>query len=397
MRLLVLTLLCAGLAACRETHDLLWAADAGAPSDGRPNGDGPPTTSGPATAISSGRYHTCAIAGGALYCWGANDEGRLGLGDTERRLSPARVGTADDWQAVAAGERSTVALKRDGSLWAWGANDVGQLGLGAGDFSARRAPVRVGDRTDWTTIACRFLHACAIASDRTAWCWGSNQEGQLARSDQDDVPVPTRVNDDHDWTAVDPGQGHTCGIHADGTLECWGRNSEAELGQGSSDPLQIRQPIQVGDDTDWQVVQSGQSGTCGLRGGVVHCWGLNIDEDVIPGAVGQNVVGAPLAISAPVTPTRLSFNTFGGCVLSAAGDAYCWGRNDEGQLGLGDTDDRRALTALPQTGWTHISVGRFNTCGVRSGAVACTGDNRSGQLGTGDQVRRNTMETVPLP
>jgi alpha-tubulin suppressor-like RCC1 family protein len=295
---------------------------------------------------------------------------------------------------VATAAVSTVALKQDGSLWTWGSSENGQLGLG--DFTARQVPTRVGTRTDWTSVASRFQHACAIASDRSLWCWGWGFEGQLAKLDDADLPEPTLVSDERDWIAADAGDGHTCGIHADGTLDCWGRNSEAELGQGSANPLQIRRPIQVGTDDDWQAIQSGQHSSCGLRAGAVYCWGENLSS-TLPDAGPDVLVGTPTALATPVPLAEVSLNTFGGCVRTGSGDGLCWGRNVEGQLGLGDTVDRGVPTPLPMGGWTQLSAGRFSTCGVREGTVHCTGDNRSGQLGTGDTERRNTFTAIALP
>ena len=380
-------------AGCTQTHVVLEpTVDAGPPADGA--GD---VAAAPATAVSIANSHVCAIAGGALYCWGANAEGRLGVGDTNARTSPVRVGTDGTWQSVAVGERSSLALKQDGTLWSFGANEVGQLGLG--DFAARQVPTRVGDRGDWTAIATRFNHACGLAHDGTLWCWGANSEGQLGQDDSPgsatNRPVPTQVTTDRDFAFVDAGDGHTCAVRTGGTLWCWGRNSEAELGQGSSDPLQIRRPTQVGVATDWQAVQSGQNFTCGLRAGGVLCWGAA--NTAIPGAAPGSIVGSPLAIAGLSGIVALSINTFGGCVIDGAGGGDCWGRNAEGQLGLGDMDDRLTPTALPLSSWTRISAGRFATCGVRLGAVWCTGDNSAGQLGQGDLVRRTTLTEVVLP
>jgi alpha-tubulin suppressor-like RCC1 family protein len=382
--------------ACTQTHVVLTGGDAGAAPDASADADGGAAA---AITVSIASSHSCAIARGALYCWGANAEGRLGTGDTEPRQSPTRVGADTDWQAVAVSARASLALKRDGSLWAFGANDSGQLGVG--DFAARRKPTPVvGNRTDWTAIATRFEHACALARDGSLWCWGANVEGQLGQDDQygssTDRPIPTPVTMAYDFTQVDAGQGHSCAIRTDGTLWCWGRNTEGELGQGPDAPIQIRRPVQVGIATDWRAVQGGQNFTCGLRANGPLCWG-RVDDATIPGATPGTVIDTPRSFDGPAGVIQISINTFGGCVVDVTGAAYGWGRNIEGQLGLGDFAGRNTPSLIGTNGWTQISVGRFTTCGVRGGAVVCMGDNRAGQLGLGDLAQRSVPTIVTLP
>jgi alpha-tubulin suppressor-like RCC1 family protein len=84
-------------------------------------------------------------------------------------------------------------------------------------------------------------------------------------------------------------------------------------------------------------------------------------------------------------------------VLTPADQALCWGRNVEGQLGLGDTMARVDPTPLPGSGWTNVSPARFSLCGVRDGTILCTGENQDGQLGDGTTNRRDSFVPVVLP
>lgn len=361
-------------------------------------------------SISTGDGHTCAIKGGALYCWGKNDEGQLGVGVTDRQPhpSPMRVGTEADWRAVATGSASSLALKADGTIWSFGANKYGQLGLGIDD-SSQPNPTQIGVRSDWTAIAIRFQHACALARDQSLWCWGWNGEGQLGQEDNDDpnsstehpqkVRTPVQVGKDHDFVAVDAGDGHTCAIRTNGTLWCWGRNSDLELGEIMAVvPGHSRKPLQVGLATDWRVVRSGQNSTCGIRGGVAYCWGESVTDDkgvetAIPTITPKTNVQALTPIAGPAVAADLSFNTFGGVVLDVNGGAWLWGRNVEGELGRGDTAPHPDLVfQAKELGWSQVSAGRFTTCGILGDRrMVCTGKNDFGQLGISDE----TVPSVP--
>ncbi len=73
------------------------------------------------------------------------------------------------------------------------------------------------------------------------------------------------------------------------------------------------------------------------------------------------------------------------CLRTITGDVYCWGDNHEGQLGLGDFEDRLGAerVELPAKA-RELAAGSFHTCAaLDSGEVYCWGRNDSGQLGTG--------------
>ena len=212
-------------------------------------------------------HHSLAIrSDGTLWAWGADGFGQLGLGtaDTNPHARPARVGTATDWTAVAAGATCSLALRGDGTLWAWGANSLGQLGTG--DQNARTAPARVGAASNWTAVACGpDDHCVALRSDGSLWSWGNNDHGQLGlgTADADSHDTPTRVGTSSAWVAVSCGDGTTLALQGNGSLWAWGANSLGELGLG--DTSDRHAPVRIGRASNWTAVSGGGGFTLALR------------------------------------------------------------------------------------------------------------------------------------
>ncbi len=82
-------------------------------------------------AVSAGSAHTCALQyGGAVYCWGANDMGQLGLGNTSTEVGyPMQVQNLSGVTLTSLGGSHSCALVKDGSIACWGDNTNGQLGV----------------------------------------------------------------------------------------------------------------------------------------------------------------------------------------------------------------------------------------------------------------------------
>jgi hypothetical protein len=392
-----------------ELIDLPNAAGAGGQAGGSGGGQGGISGSGggagtggnagggsvgpltPGTTLSAGQSHTCAARSGALYCWGSNAHGELGLGDQAGRSAPALVPGLPPIADLSAGASWTLArVAQDGTLRSWGSNSHGQLGLG--DLSDRSTPASVpapGARA----FSAGYEHACAVDPSGHLLCWGRNDEGQLGQSDSypgQDTLSPVAVGLASGWSAVSGGMGHTCGVQA-GSLWCWGRNSSAQLGVGSTSPQQIRSPTQLGAGASWESLDAGQDPTCAVRQDhSLWCWGSNPVQ--LPG-----VLLAPTLID-PGGVIEISVDAFVSCAIRQDGSLWCVGRNDEGQLGLGDLASRSSFTRVgADSDWIHVSVGRFHTCAQKSdGRVFCAGDNTEGQLGVGDLGRRSAL-TLALP
>ena len=226
-------------------------------------------------SIRAGGLYTCGIrTDHTLWCWGQNDVGQLGLGDTKKRATPSQVGHRTDWAGLAAGFDHTCATRTDHSLWCWGSGRAGQLGLG--EKGGRTAPSRVGADTNWTSVVAGYTHTCGIRTDHTLWCWGGDSfAGQLGLGDHTDRSRPTQVGTRTDWAVARAGDSHTCATRINHTLWCWGNNASGQLGLG--DLGNRSRPTQVGKRTDWADLGAGDGyHTCALRTNhTLWCWGFN--------------------------------------------------------------------------------------------------------------------------
>ena len=233
--------------------------------------------------LDPGYEHILLVRGSTLWAWGRNDHGQCGTDAAIVTVeSPARIGTDEDWQAVAGGDRFSLALKTDGSLWAWGYNSYGQLGT---DLAVTEidTPSRIGTATDWNKVAAGFYSSFAIKEDGSLWAWGRNDLLQLG---DDLLPsstsVPSRIGTAADWRYIAGGERHTLGIKDDGSLWAWGYNYNDILGIGTGHPSQVSPPVQIGSDYDWAYADAGENFSIGIKtDGTLYGWGLN-DGGQIP-------------------------------------------------------------------------------------------------------------------
>lgn len=392
--LVVVTMGCM-LAACTTRVVLVEGIDGGRPDAGSFERRG---------GVAQGIDHGCVLFASTLHCTGANASGQLGIRDRVDRTALALVDDGPVFLAISAGYQSTAALTVDGDVLTFGSNARGQLGRG--DVPGGPVLGRVNLPGLVAHVSQRFDHGCAILRTGALWCWGSNSEGELG---QDDVPdsadrsEPTPVAVGTGFSDVSAGQGHTCAITIAGQLLCWGRNTEGELGLGDGTPVQVRVPTAVGT-ASWRSVVAGQSHTCGIdTAGDVYCWGSDSDADGHSGPLGIEGSAsqrAPALVDDAGDWSSISTDTFHVCGIRTDGSLWCWGRNAEGQLGLGDdtTVVQTPVRIGTDADWASVAVGRFATCAQkRDGRVLCTGANRTGELGVGDLDRRVSLTEAMGP
>jgi alpha-tubulin suppressor-like RCC1 family protein len=393
----------AGTRTGRRTRALLGAVIlcltvAGATSTPAPAGaqaeGGPPPTAFRALAV--GGLHSCAIlVDGRVKCWGDNFRGQLGVGDVAYRgdqpgdmgaaLPAVRLGTGRSATAVTVGNQHSCALLDNGQVKCWGASGSGQLGQGPntpqpavgdspGEMGDALPTVALGTGRTAIAVSAAGDHTCALLDDARVKCWGANSSGQLGQGDtttrglgaMGDALPAVSLGAGRTVTSISAGMSHNCAILDGGDVKCWGQGLRGQLGFVGATSV-------IGDE-------SGEMGDALPE--------VDLGEGRTATAVGASAVAAQEAHS---------------CALLDDGTVKCWGFNNKGQLGQGDTTSR-GLEAeqmgdalLPVDlgeGRTAVglSVGGASNCAVLDdGSLRCWGWNIAGQLGLGDTNDRGDV------
>ena len=357
--------------------------------------------------ISAGAMHTCAvITDGTVACWGENLQGQLGTSDNTNSTVPVMItgGAVSNKtvKAISAGGLHTCALLSDGTVACWGYNQYGQLGTGDTNNSNTPVAVTGGALTNKTVTDVVALgnHTCALISDGTTSCWGRNNNGELGTGDTTDRNTPVAVTggaltNKTVTSLTKNGAYNTCAVVSNGTVSCWGRNNYGQLGTG--DTTDSNSPVSIigGAIANKRIKQisSGPNHTCALvTDGTISCWGFNFSGELGTGNTNNSNTPVAVVSSALKTATVAQISTGANhvCALKSEGTVACWGYGSLGQLGTGDTDSSNtpvAITggALRSKTVTQIATGANHTCALQSeGTVTCWGFNESGQLGTGE-------------
>ena len=166
----------------------------------------------------------CAVTiDGALYCWGGNTQGALGLGfkdDLTRGLT--RVPVNGEFVEVTGGG-TRCARRIDGVILCWGSNFRGDAGIGSPEVSYSSAvvdPTPINTSVQFVKLASGGN--CGLATDSTAYCWGSFVGGDSASAGCNTACSlsPVQVKSEK---LVDLGSNlWYCGIGVSGRAYCWG-------------------------------------------------------------------------------------------------------------------------------------------------------------------------------
>ncbi len=188
-------------------------------------------------AASSRYFFNALNTSGAAYSWGNNASGQLGTGDTTPRSSPvAVVGGLTFVRLITHPKSESVfGLTSAGALYGWGENAQGTLGVG--DTVARSSPVAVLGSLVFVKVRAYRQSVFGMTADGTLYSWGINTAGVLGAGDVTSRSSPVAVLGSLKFFDVVPLDGPTdsyavLGVQSDGTLYSWGANANGTLGVG---------------------------------------------------------------------------------------------------------------------------------------------------------------------
>ena len=350
---------------------------------------GPAGTSWSIVAAGVGGHSLAITTLGALYAWGTNANGQLGIGTITNVSSPVQVGTSS-WNAIAAGVAHSLGITVNGNLYAWGIGNAGQLGNLA--ITNQSSPVLVSGPagTSWSIVAAGNSHSHAISTLGKLYAWGLNTSGQLGINSVTNVSSPVLVSGPvgTSWNAIGCETNNSFGITTLGVLYGWGSQSFGAVGINVLSAGNIISPVLVSGPvgTSWSIIGASKGNfILGITTtGSLYGWGEN----------SFNQLAYSQSFSSPVQigSSSWSFVSAGsGNVLAidTLGVLYGWGFNNTGQVGILVAGNNNSWIYTPTkvscpvgTSWSMVSCGQSTSYGITTvGALYAWGAGGSGQLG----------------
>ncbi|KAJ1388172.1 Zinc finger, FYVE/PHD-type [Sesbania bispinosa] len=305
-----------------------------------------------------GKHAALVTKQGEVFCWGQGKWGRLGQKIDMDISSPKVVDSLSGIHVkhVACGEYHTSALTDSGEVYTWG-NDVCCSDLvDEGRIRSQWIPHKLSGPLDGisiSSVACGEWHTALVSSCGRLFTYGDGTFGVLGHGDLRSSSRPKEVESLSGLMvrSVACGSWHTAAIvevmfdrfrynTPTGKLFTWGDGDEGRLGHADNGSKLVPTCVAQLVDYDFVQVSCGRMLTVALT---------NMGKVFAMGSAKFGQLGNPHARDKAVMVEGqlkqefvkvISSGSYHVAVLTSAGSVYTWGKGENGQLGLGDTEDR---------------------------------------------------------
>ncbi|KAM9658020.1 secretion-regulating guanine nucleotide exchange factor [Trichechus inunguis] len=371
----------------------------------------------------------CASAGAsaALFAWGANSYGQLGLGHKEDVLLPQQLNDFCEpgcVRRITGGGGHSAVVTDGGGLFVCGLNKDGQLGLGHTEDVLYFTPCTSLLGCPIQQVACGWDFTIILTEGGQVLSCGSNSFGQLGVPHGPRRCVVPQVIEllREKVVCIAAGLRHALAATASGIVFQWGTglaSSGRRLCPGQTLPLFLtaKEPSRVTglENSKVRCVLAGSDHSASLTdAGELYVWGSNKHGQL-----------ATQAVFLPV-PQKIEVRCFQNEKVTAiwsgwthlvaqteTGKVFTWGRADYGQLGRKleaqegwkqEEQDSSLPCLTPQnsvpssllclTGATEVSCGSEHNLAVIGGSCYSWGWNEHGMCGDGTEA--NIWAPMPV-
>ncbi len=234
-------------------------------------------------SVHTGPAFTCARnASLAVYCWGLNDRGQVGVQPSAAGTTvptPTSVVRSDggmSWRSVAVGGQTACAVTAGGAIECWGSNEEGQLETASSDMDPHWIPQPIIDGARvWTAVAVGHRAACGLQGTR-AYCWGhAGSLGAAPGPSSATLARATEVSPGTAWRSLSVGVDTVCGLRTDGVIVCMGNEGNGVLGDGASGSV-FAGPAAVAASPRFTRLSAAGRHVCAVTcADDFYCWGRN--------------------------------------------------------------------------------------------------------------------------
>ena len=353
--------------------------------------------------VACGKQHSLALTDAGLYSWGSNQFGQLGVGKYPcQTSSPRLVPCLENVVQVTCGQFHSISVDSAGVVSSWGWGVHGQTGHGGVEDVHTPRVVDSLRKYRVVQVGAGYAHSVALTQRGDVFVWGSGLFGQMGNGENKKCSWPVKVELPGPVKMISTGYFHNIVLLESDQMMVWGSNPQIlrlEAQQRKKEKIlqkqlqEKRKLEQIENEKNaWKNEFENETMT-------------EINEEDLIRSIEPEKALDPLSIP-PTEETNTEMHLYPclmdtsqidgkvhsvSCgsqhtaILTTNGSLYTFGRNLEGQLGLGSRTSVKvptAVTALIQDCVCQVATGAdFTTAITDSGTVFGWGSNAAGQLG----------------
>ncbi|NYD28282.1 InlB B-repeat-containing protein [Leucobacter aridicollis] len=204
------------------------------------------------------------------------------------------------------------------------------------------------------------------------------------------------------FTSSATGTNHSLALGSSGHTYAWGFNGAGQLGIDSTSNALIPSLVKAPDGVRFVSVAAGDSHSLALgTDDNAYAWGYNgvgqLGIDSTTDALVPTLVPAPDGVKFG----SMAAGAFHSLAIGSDGNTYAWGYNIYGQLGVGSTTDAHVpnvVRAPAGVEFTSVAAGLNHSLAIGSdGNTYAWGNNVQGQLGNSTTSNSNVPTVVSMP